>query len=541
MTQIDDAGRTAPAAHPPASGAETGANPAQSAAPLPACASSPRPPLIIQGGMGVGVSCWRLARAVSLTGQLGVVSGTALDALLARRLQAGDEGGHMRRALEHLPIPGAAKRILDRYFVPGGKPARAPFRAKPMPSHRPSRAAVELLIASNFVEVFLAREGHAAPVGINYLEKVQAPTLPSLFGALLAGVSCVLMGAGIPRAIPGILDRLARFEAVEMKLDVAGSADDSQRLARFDPADFLPPPSPPLAPPTLPALPSPPAGLIRPNFYAIVASATLAEMLTKKATGRVDGFIVEGPTAGGHNAPPRGPLRLTVHGEPVYGERDAVDPAAMRALGLPFWLAGSYGAPGRLAEALRLGAAGVQVGTAFAYSEESGIDPALKARVLALSRAGSARSFTDPLASPTGFPFKVVPVEGTISDPAIAAARERVCDLGYLRQAYTKPDGTIGWRCPAEPVADYIAKGGRAEETVGRVCVCNGLMATIGLGQVKPGGSGSGEAGSGRDEPALVTSGDDVATVARYLAPGASSYPAARVIESLLADLRAET
>jgi len=50
-------------------------------------ASTPtrRLPVIIQGGMGVGVSSWWLAQAVARTGQLGVVSGTALDAVLARR------------------------------------------------------------------------------------------------------------------------------------------------------------------------------------------------------------------------------------------------------------------------------------------------------------------------------------------------------------------------------------------------------------------------------------------------------------------------
>ena len=39
-------------------------------------------PGIIQGGMGIGVSGWRLARAVSSHGQLGVVSGTAVESLL---------------------------------------------------------------------------------------------------------------------------------------------------------------------------------------------------------------------------------------------------------------------------------------------------------------------------------------------------------------------------------------------------------------------------------------------------------------------------
>ena len=128
--------------------------------------------------MGAGVSSWTLARAVSSAGQLGVVSGTALDVILARRLQLGDLGGHMRRALDSFPISGVAQRIIDRYFVPGGKPEGKPFRAKPIPTDKPSRHLDELLVASNFSEVFLAKEGHGAPVGINYLEKIQLPTLP---------------------------------------------------------------------------------------------------------------------------------------------------------------------------------------------------------------------------------------------------------------------------------------------------------------------------------------------------------------------------
>ncbi len=44
-------------------------------------------PEIIQGGMGVGVSSWQLARQVSMNGQLGVVSGTAVAVTFSRRLQ----------------------------------------------------------------------------------------------------------------------------------------------------------------------------------------------------------------------------------------------------------------------------------------------------------------------------------------------------------------------------------------------------------------------------------------------------------------------
>ena len=166
-------------------------------------------PAIIQGGMGVGVSGWRLARAVAMTGHLGVVSGVALDAVLARRLQGGDPDGDARRALARFPFPDVAERILRRYYVAGGIDPRTPFRPVPRLGLRPSSGRDELIVAGNFVEVYLAREGHGGPVGVNYLEKIQLATPPSVYGAMLAGVNYVLMGAGIPVEIPRLLDALA--------------------------------------------------------------------------------------------------------------------------------------------------------------------------------------------------------------------------------------------------------------------------------------------------------------------------------------------
>ena len=88
-------------------------------------------PRIIQGGMGVGVSSWRLANVVARHGQLGTVSGTACALTVARRLQEGDAGGHLRRALAALPIEGIADRVLERYFIPGGKTPTAPYATVP--------------------------------------------------------------------------------------------------------------------------------------------------------------------------------------------------------------------------------------------------------------------------------------------------------------------------------------------------------------------------------------------------------------------------
>ena len=464
-------------------------------------APEPHLPRVIQGGMGIAVSDWRLARTVCLNGGLGVVSGTGIDTVLLRRLQDGDPGGAVRRALAAFPNPALAQACLERYFRPEGRAPGEAYARLPMPTAERYRDAWEMTLLGAFVEVTLAREGHDRPVGLNLLTKLQLHTLPALYGAMLAGVGTVIMGAGIPRDIPGILDSFAAGRPASLRVDVKGGEG---LTLTFDPADFG----------------LPPALLARPDFYPIVSSHVLAGVLARKASGPVQGFIVEGPTAGGHNAPPRGPLTLDDRGQPVYGERDEVDLPAMRALGLPFWLAGGCGTPEALRDALAVGAAGIQVGTLFAFARESGLRADLKADVLTRAQAGSLDVFTDPLASPTGFPFKVVTLPGTLSQPEVYAARERVCDLGYLREAYRTDSGRVGWRCPAEPVAAYESKGGAAADTPGRKCLCNALMADAGYAQVQRGG---------RTEPGLLTSGDGLGAL-RDWTPG---YGAADVLRVL--------
>ena len=456
--------------------------------------------------MGIGISDWRLARAVSRTGALGVVSGTALDHVFARRLADGDPGGALRRAMAAFPFPRMAENLLSGFYIPGGKTPRTAYRRLPMPEKENRRILQELCIAANFAEVWLAREGHSNPVGINYLEKVQIPHLPSLYGAMLAGVECVLMGAGIPLKIPGVLAALANHDPATYPMQITGTREGDDTKLNFDPREYIERDLPPLA---------------RPKFFAIIAANALAATLLKRANGPVDGFIVEGPTAGGHNAPPRGKLELNAAGEPVYGERDVVDLGKLRELGLPFWLAGGFGSPEKLQEALAAGAAGIQVGTAFAFCEESGLRADYKSDLLARVTAGSARVFTDPLASPTGFPFKVASVANTASDPQIYEQRPRVCDLGYLREAYRQEDGTIGYRCPGEPVTLWKAKGGKPKDSAGRKCLCNALLANIGMPQVRAGK---------HVEPGLVTAGDDLVSIARFLIDGRTSYTAAEVV-----------
>lgn len=468
-------------------------------------------PMIIQGGMGIGVSGWPLARAVSLRGQLGVVSGTVVDNLLIRRLQDGDIGGHVRRAMEAFPAPEVARETLSRFFKPEGRAEGEPYTLPPMYRQVVDSFRDQLTVLANFVEVWLAKEGHDGQVGINFLTKVQFPTLSSLYGAMLARVDYVLMGAGIPREIPGVLDRLAKHQPVSIKLEVQGLTNGREERLHYDPGKNWD---------------ETPAPLKRPKFLPIVSSNSLATMLARKSTGKVDGFVVEGPTAGGHNAPPRGKGPVNDRGEPVYGERDVVDLEKLCLLGLPFWTAGGVGRPGEIEKVRKAGGTGIQVGTLFAYCRESGLMEGLKRAVLEMCRKGKVDVVTAGRASPTGFPFKTVALERSLSESQAYTQRKRVCDLGYLRVPYVKEGGRLDYRCAAEPVETFKKKGGAEEETEDRRCLCNALLANIGHGQVRKDGAA---------ELPLLTSGDQLKSLGAFLGEK-KSYSADDVIDYLLSE-----
>jgi NAD(P)H-dependent flavin oxidoreductase YrpB (nitropropane dioxygenase family) len=459
--------------------------------------------------MGVAVSSWQLARAVARTGQLGVVAGTALDAVLARRLQDGDPEGDVRRALAAFPVPAVTSRILHRYFRPGGRPPGTGYRAVPQLTLEQTPQAQELAIVGNFVEVWLAKEGHAGPVGINYLEKIQLATPAAVYGAMLADVDYVLVGAGIPRDIPRLLDALAEHRPVRFPVTVSGAADGSHFVA-LDPRELLGG--------DLPAIG-------RPVFLAIVSAHVLAAYLARDDSTRPDGFVVEGPRAGGHNAPPRGTVSLDDLGQPIFGPRDEADLRKVAAVGLPFWLAGSYGTPEQLASAQAAGAAGVQVGTVFALCNESGLAADLRSELMRRVRDDTLDIRTDIAASPTGFPFKVAQLPGTLADLDVRAARPRRCDLGYLRTPYQRAGGAVGYRCSGEPVESYLRKGGAVAETVGRACLCNALTTNVGLGQTR---------NDGYVELPLVTLGADLAGARRLAARHIDGWSARDVIDWLL-------
>jgi NAD(P)H-dependent flavin oxidoreductase YrpB (nitropropane dioxygenase family) len=456
-------------------------------------------PNIIQGGMGVYISTPFLVRQISLNRGLGTSSGTLAWTVMARILQNGDPSGHYRRALAHFPFPEVAEKIVDTYYVPNGIPKGTSYKSIPVFNFTPSDLLIDLTVCANFAFVWLAKEGHTNPVSINYLEKVNRPHIYSLVGSMLAGVDVITMGAGIPLQVPKILDAIASGEPAKYRIMVEG--DDDPFIMEFDPKKHFGS--------TLPEMK-------RPAFLPVVSTDVLAKLLLQKVVrggSTIEGFVVETSVAGGHNAPPRDKSE-------TYGAKDEVDWSVMKKLGLPFWIGGSFASPKGLAEAIALGATGIQVGSIFALSEESGLDTELKREARRLAFSGQLQVKTDFRVSPTGFPFKVAVLDGTLSDEQIFLIHERTCSQGSLSTPYKRADGTVGFRCPAENVNQYKSKGGDVEDTGDRTCLCNALLSAASLGD--PGGS------------AIVTLGDDLSFLRHLIHDENGSYRVAQAMKYLL-------
>lgn len=504
---------------------------------------------LIQGGMGVYVSNWRLAKTVAMQriGEtVGTVSGTALDIVYVRLLQLGDPGGHARRALQAFDKTfgvSIGSKICDRFFVEGGKVPNDRFRSAPMHIVRtqdgrktfpvptgktaPVRLTldddiIELLIATGFAEVWLAKQGHPGKIFINFLNKVELPLIYVLYGAMLAGVDGIVVGAGNPDGLPAICQQLTTHAAIDHEISVLYRKTGEEFLLSFDPKQ--------IAEGKLAAKP-----IAKPAFLAIVSLERLVKVLAESETMPPDGFIIEHHTAGGHNANPMGPLVKDKLGQPIYSEKDEADLAAIRAVNIPFWMAGGYGSKDKFQEAVAHGANGIQVGTTFALAEESGMKPEYKSAILTAMKNGTndADLVRTTTFSPTGFSFKVAQIQDTLSEDDVYEGRKRICDIGLLQQrGFSKPDEhgqrTLFQRCPAGPVEPYVKKRGLERNTTERRCLCNGLLSSVGLGQVKR------IQGTSTEEPAIVTLGNDLDGVRRLSRQGQTHYYVEDVVVDIL-------
>ncbi len=504
---------------------------------------------LIQGGMGAYVSNWRLARSVAMErpGETaGTVSGTALDVVYTRLLQLGDPGGHVRQALEAFDAKFGTEighKILNRFFIEGGKAPDAHFKVSPMHIVRGQLGestfkmpngnvptipltldanVIELLIVTGFAEVWLAKQGHNGNIFINFLHKIELPIVYAIYGAMLAGVDGIIVGAGNPDGLAAACTSLCTHDPVIRNLPVLYSAPGEEFTIGFDPREVGDG-----------ALAKEP--LKRPAFIAIASLDELVKALAQSPSEPPDGFVIEHHSAGGHNANPVGPLLRDESGQPIYGPSDEPNLEEIRSVGLPFWMAGGYGTKEGLQRALALGATGVQVGSDFALCEESGMKAEYRAAILQKLRNGTDEEdlVRTTIFSPTGFAFKVVQLEGTLSEVEVYEERDRTCDLGMLQQrGMSKPDEdgfrTLFQRCPAGPVDTYVKRRGLERNTEERRCLCNGLLACVGLGQVRR------VSGEWQEEPAIVTLGNHLDGIKQLSRMGQSHFWARDVVSLIM-------
>lgn len=450
------------------------------------------------GGMGVNISDWHLAKTISMLGQIGTISGTTLDRVLSRILQNGDPGGHIRRAFLQFPFQVHVEKILKEYFIPGGIKKGAPYKAVPFFTINPDPLLISLIICANYAFVYLAKEGHDNPISINYLQKVSMSLIYAITGAMLASVDEITIGAGIPIQIPKVINDILQGNTLSYNITVIGKNITTWTMT-FDPKSFFG---------------STLSIMKKPRFIPIISSNLLALILmTKLPPESVWGFVVEEPSAGGHNAPPKNKID--------YGEKDVVNYSKIAELGLPFWIGGSKASPEGLQWALSVGANGIQVGSIFAFCKESGMDPIIRKQIQKFGYNNMLNIITDYRVSPTGYPFKVASVPGSLSEKSVYESRVRKCNQGGLISLYEKSDGTIDYRCAAEAVNVYVRKGGTLLDTNGRGCLCNGLLSTCGLGDYH--------------EPPIITIGDDYSFLHTLMKSDEDSYTAKDAINYLLA------
>lgn len=458
--------------------------------------------------MGIGVSNWKLAREVARQGEVGVVSGTCIDTVMIRELQDGDPHGR-REVLRQYPDREIAEEVIDQFYIEGGKNQNEPYDLLPIHQFHPTIRSQKILSLATFSEVRMAQAGHDGSIGINLMAELKRYTLPCIYGATLAGVTAIFIGAGIPLEEAKQIPRLAKGRQAQLRLNVEeNQTNQSEQTYHYtlDPADLF------SSPPTCST----------PDFYPIVSTDALARILDRKLSDDlISGWVLERPAAGGHNAPPRN-KEYTEKGNPIYDEKDVPDLDRFRSLDAPFYLAGGYGHPEKLREALDLGADGVQVGSLFSLTEESGYAGEDTRQLIKAIHEDRVTITQDGQISPTGFPFNVIEQDGEPSAREKAEERNRICDLGYLRTPFIDKNGKVRGRCPAEPVENYVRKGGEKTKTKNRACLCNALLANIDLAQQRKNGP----------EPQIFTGGKQLENLPLG-SKDSPSYTAEDVIEYL--------
>lgn len=251
--------------------------------------------------------------------------------------------------------------------------------------------------------------GSGGAIGMNIMVAVINQYEDSVLGSMDGGVDAIISGAGLPMALPEIALRHERSQEVAL--------------------------------------------------VPIVSSGRAMEIIFKrwKRTGRLpDAVVVEGPRAGGHIA-----WRDVAEALAPENHLDNLLADVFEVVkdwgNIPVIAAGGIYTHEDIKKYLDMGCAGVQMGTRFLATYESGANAEYK-KMLVECTEDDIELASKP-GSPCGMLFHVIK-QSPFYQQALARERAPKCDKGYLLNK---------GHCPSK------------HENEKTFCICNGLLASIDL------------------------------------------------------------
>lgn len=207
---------------------------------------------------------------------------------------------------------------------------------------------------------------------------------------------------------------------------------------------------------SLPKIKNPNTALI-----PIVSSLRVLEIILKKweqLGSRPDAIVIEGPQAGGHlgfkfNEIDRAENRLENLLPPIKE-------FAMRHGDFPVIVAGGIYDHSDIQNFLNQGADGIQMGTRFMATDESGASEEYKQAVI----NSNEENIAVVKHSPCGFPIRVL-TNSPMHQELATKSQANICDKGYLLQKDKEGKNTI-----------CLAK----DDNNNYYCICNGLLYSAG-------------------------------------------------------------
>lgn len=254
------------------------------------------------------------------------------------------------------------------------------------------------------IEVLEAKKGRDIPVAVNIMVALASSYEDAVLGSLDGGAEVIISGAGLPLNLPAIVARHPRGQEVEL--------------------------------------------------VPIVSSGRAAELICKRwsKSGRApSAMIVEGPLAGGH----LGWKTIAEIEDPANSLENILREvlAVSAATGnFPVIAAGGIYTHEDIWKYLDMGADGVQLGTRFLATVESGASEEFKKAVVECGQDSIVVAVKP--GSPCQMPFRVLKDCGMYKE-SLAVLREANCDKGYLLRS-------------------GVCLGN--DDPAGYFCICNGLL-----------------------------------------------------------------